>query len=143
MNNRLLVGLIAATVGAIVALGSPVLARGGFGGGGHGGVGHIGAMGVGAHFGGGMAGPHFGGAHFGGAHFAGAPMAHAAFAPRGAGVAFHGPLGFHHHGVFRHHRFHRFAFIGTPYYAGYYDSCWRRLWTAYGPRWVNVCGDWY
>ena len=21
----------------------------------------------------------------------------------------------------------------------YYDGCWRRIWTAYGPRWTNVC----
>ena len=43
-----------------------------------------------------------------------------------------------------HHRFHRFAFIGVPYaYAdyAYYDDCWRRIWTAYGLQWTNVCGN--
>ncbi|TPQ35152.1 hypothetical protein C2U70_15370 [Bradyrhizobium guangdongense] len=149
MNNRLLTGLVAATVAATLAVASPVLARGG-GGGGHGGFGG-GMRGGGMH----MGGAHVGGAHFGGARFAGpamghaafgprfagAPMARAAFAPRFAGAGWHG----HHHGVFRHHRFHRFAFIGAPaIYAGYYDGCWRRAPTPYGWQWVNVCGDyWY
>jgi hypothetical protein len=52
--------------------------------------------------------------------------------------------GFHHgfHDRF-HHRFRHFAFFGGPFYAdyGYYDGCWRRAWTPYGPQWVNVCGD--
>ena len=36
-------------------------------------------------------------------------------------------------------------FFGAPFwYADYgYDSCWSRVWTAYGPQWVNVCGDYY
>ena len=79
----------------------------------------------------GMGGAHFaamgvGGPHFSGGHFAGGNFSHAAFSPR---------FGFHH----RFH--HRFVFLGAPFlYAGY-DSCWRRYWTAYGLRWVNVCGD--
>ena len=43
-----------------------------------------------------------------------------------------------------HHRFHhrRFAFVGAPYlYTNYYDGCWRRVWGAYGPQWVNVCAS--
>ena len=23
---------------------------------------------------------------------------------------------------------------------GYYDDCWSRMWTPYGPQWANVCG---
>jgi hypothetical protein len=119
----------------MVALAPPALARGGGGGGGHGGGfggGHFGggmhAMGGGMHFGG------MGGQRFGGARFAAMPRT--AFAPRFAHTAFHRP--------FFHHRFHhrRFAFVGAPYlYAGYYDGCWRRVWGAYGPQWVNVCAS--
>ena len=125
MNHRLLTCVIAAVVGTTVALASPALARGGHGGhGGHGGMhGGMRAMGGGA-------------MHFRG--MGGAPRAafapRASFAPRFARASFH--RGFHHR---FHHR--RFAFIGAPYlYAGY-DSCWRRLWTSYGPRWVNVCAS--
>jgi hypothetical protein len=134
---------------------------GGVGGGMHfGGVGggmRFGGMGGGPRFGGMGGGPRFGafggGARFGGARFAtarfaGAPFAaHAAFAPRFSSFAFrHNAF---HHAFFRHrfHRFNRFAFVGVPFaYAsyGYYDGCWRNVWTAYGPQWVNVCGDyWY
>ena len=123
MKKRILTGLMAAVLGTTVALASPAFARGG--GGGHGGMG-------GGH--GGMGGGH-GGMHAMG----GAPrFAHAAFAPRFAHAGFHRP--------FFHHRFHhrRFAFIGEPYlYAGYNYGCLRRVWTAYGPRWVNVCDDGY
>ena len=168
MNNRLLKGLTAATIVAVMAIASPVLARGGGGGGGHGGgfgggghFGgggmHVGGMGGGMHFGG-MGGAHFSGARFAGspmaAHaafgprFAGAPLAtRAAFGPRFAGAGWHGrPFIGRHAFFFRHHRFHRFAFIGAPfYYANYYDDgCWRRSLTPYGWQWVNVCGDsWY
>jgi len=62
----------------------------------------------------------------------------AAFAP-----GFARPALTHH--AFFHHRFHhfrRFAFIGVggPFYASY-DYCWRRVWTAWGPQWINVCSD--
>ena len=81
---------------------------------------------IGPHWGGGMhhaaIGPHWGG----GWH------------PRFSHFAFHRPF-FHHR--FFHHRFHRFAFIGVPFAYASYDDCWRRVWTAVGPRWVNVCGD--
>ena len=43
-----------------------------------------------------------------------------------------------------HHRFHNrfFAFgFGGPYYDYAYNSCWTRVPTRYGWRWVNVCGD--
>jgi len=92
------------------------------------------------------AAPHFGavGTRFGSSRFASAPFAaHAAFAPHAAFVP-HSRFAFHHgfHHRFFHHRFHRFAFFGAPFvdYA-YYDSCWRRVWTSYGVRVVNVCGD--
>jgi hypothetical protein len=70
----------------------------------------------------GFAGNRFG---FAGSRFAGPRFAHAGFA---------------HHGRFFHHRHHRFAFIGVPYAYAAYDGCWRRTWTPYGLRWVNVCG---
>jgi hypothetical protein len=136
MNHRLRNCLVAGVVGTALALAAPALARGGGHGGGFGGHGGgfggmrgggMHAMGGGMHFGG------MGGARFGGARFAGAPVAHAGFAPRFSHAAFH--RGFHHR---FHHR--RFAFVGAPYlYAGYYDGCWRRVWTGYGPRWVNLC----
>ena len=51
-------------------------------------------------------------------------------------------FGFHHHHHFFHHR--RFFFIGGGpyYYTEYgYDDCLRQVWTRYGVRWINVCGD--
>jgi hypothetical protein len=51
------------------------------------------------------------------------------FGPRFAGVhRFHRPF-------FRH----RFAFAGAPFAYASYGGCWRRTWTAWGPRWINVC----
>jgi hypothetical protein len=151
MHNRLLKGLTAATIAAVMAVASPVLARGG-GGGGHGG------FGGGGHFGGGMHAGGFGGMHVGGmggarfAHvgapaFGGARFAHAGFAPRfaGAGAGWHGRPFIGRHAFFHHRHFRRFAVFGAPFvYAGYNDGCWRRSWTPYGWQWVNVCGDsWY
>jgi hypothetical protein len=72
-------------------------------------------------------------------HF-GRPGFSPAFAPRFNRFAFHDRRFFFHH-----HR--RFAFFGAPFLfasAGW-DSCWRRVWTPYGPRWVDVCSgysDW-
>jgi hypothetical protein len=63
-----------------------------------------------------------------------------ALAPRFSRAAFvpHHPFFFHH----RFHHFRRFAFVGGPFfYASYYDGCWRRVWTAWGPQWINVCSD--
>jgi len=133
MTTRLRSWLIAAAIGTTLAIASPALAF-------HGGM----------HMGGGMGGMHMGGMHFGGPRFAApgghfgamnfarpgfSPVARSGFAPRFSRFAFHDRF------AFRHHRFHRFAFIGAPFaYAASYDSCWRRLWTAYGPRWINVCG---
>jgi hypothetical protein len=74
-------------------------------------------------------------AHFSGGHFAGARFAHAGFSPRFSSFGFRG------HGRFFHHRFHRFAFVGGPFLYASYDSCWSRVWTPYGPRWVDVCSD--
>lgn len=169
MNNRLLKGLTAATIAAVMAIASPVLARGGGGGGGggHGGGGFGGGggrgFGGGGHFGGGgMHAGGFGGMHvggMGGAHFAhvggpgfrgpafgGARFAHAAIGPRFAGTGWHGrPFIGRHAFFFHHHHFRRFAVFGAPYYANYYDDgCWRRSLTPYGWQWVNVCGEnWY
>ena len=134
MNNKLLNGFIAGALATTLALASPALARGGGGGGHGGGMGggmHGGGMGGGAHFSG-MSGAHFSGSRFAGAHFA-----HSGFSPRFSRFAVHG-------GRFFHHRHHRFAFVGLPYTYAAYDGCWRRVWTSYGLRWVNVCySDYY
>jgi hypothetical protein len=117
MNNKVLGCLVAGALAAILALGSPALARGGGGGGGGGG-----------HGGGGMpaGGMPGGGMHAGGGHFASGHYGHAGFSPRFG---------------FRGHRFGRFAFVGVPFGYAAYSSCWRRAWTPYGPRWINVCSD--
>ena len=126
MNNKLLSCIVAGALGTSLALASPVFARGGGGGGMHGGMGG-GMHSAGMHVGG------MGGAHFSGSHFAGARFAHAGFSPRFSSFAFRGHR--------FHHRFHRFAFVGGPFLYASYDSCWRRVWTPYGPQWVDVCGD--
>ena len=100
---------------------------------------HAGGWGGGMHAGGWGGGMHTGGwgggAHFSGGHFAGARFAHAAFSPRFSSFGFRG------RGHFIHHRFNRFAFFGGPFAYAAYDSCWSRVWTPYGPQWVDVCGD--
>jgi len=56
---------------------------------------------------------------------------------------------FHHRPfVHRHHffvrRHHRFFFVGAPIFAaGYGYNCWRWVPTAWGPRRIWVCGDYY
>ena len=91
MNNRLLTGLTAAAIATVMAVASPVFARGGhvgFGGGHFGGGGHFaGGMHVG-----GMGGARF--AHAGGPAFGGVRFAHAAIGPRFAGAGWHGHHGF-------------------------------------------------
>jgi hypothetical protein len=170
MKYKLSQWLLAGAFGAALALAPPAFAfrGGGGGGGGHMGGG-FGGMGGGMHaMGGGMGGGmhsfggggmHFsgmgGGSHVGGLggapHFAGsrfgsAPFAHAAFTPGFSRFGSHERFGFHdrfafHHRFF-HHRFHRFAFFGAFAAAyPYYDDCWRRVWTRFGPRLVNVCYD--
>lgn len=151
MHNKLLKGFTAATIAAVMALASPVLARGGghggFGGGGHFGGGmHAGGFGGGMRGGGmhvgGMGGARF--AHVGGPGFGGARFAHAGFAPRFAGAGWHGRPFIGRHAFFHHRHFRRFAVFGAPFvYAGYNDGCWRRSWTPYGWQWVNVCGDYW
>ena len=155
MNHRPFKCLVAGVLVTALALASPALARGGGGGGGggHGG----GGGGFGGHGGGGFGGMHggggFGGMHGGGGwgggmhgmgggphfaalgapHVAGAPFGHPGFSPRVAHGAFNHRFGHHHN--------RRFAFFGGPFYDdyGYYDGCWRRIWTDYGPQWTNVC----
>lgn len=138
MNSKLLNCLIAGALATTLALASPAFAFRGGGGGMHGGMHAMGGGGMHVMGGGMRFGGWHGGPHFGGGRFAAAPLAHAAFSPRFSGVAFHGRP------AFFHHRFHRFAFVGVPFaYTAYtaYDSCWRRTWTPYGLRWINVCGD--
>jgi hypothetical protein len=160
MSNRLANYFIAGALVSALALASPALARGGggggmgMGGGGGGmgmGTGHGmgGAMGIGTGHGmGSVTGMHSMGMvghpmgvapHVGARSFATMPMSRAAFAH----PVFSHPV-FPHHAFFHHHhnRFNRFAFVGGGdyFYAGY-DDCWRRVWTAYGPQWVNLCAD--
>ena len=162
MNNKLLSCLIAGALSATLALASPVLARGG-GWWRHGGaaVWEAGCMaGHGRRHACRRHGrrrafrrhgrrrafrrrwPGFSGSRFAQLAFCGAccvspRFSHPGFSPRFSRSAFRD--GFHHR--FFHHRLHRFAFIGAPYAYAAYDSCWRRVWTPYGLRWVNVCGD--
>jgi len=145
MNSRLFGYLVAGAFAAAIALAPPVLAfgggHGGGGGGGWGGGGmgmhSMGSMGVGMSRG-----------AIGARSFTAMPMSRAALAPnfsraalapRFSRAAFvpHHPFFFHH----RFHRFNRFAFVGGPFFYGGYDDCWRRVWTAYGPQWVNLCAD--
>jgi hypothetical protein len=67
-------------------------------------------------------------------------MGHAAFG-RAAGFGhFMGgrSFAFRDRFAFRHRFFGPgLAFVGAPY--AYYDSCYSRVWTAWGWRWVNVC----
>lgn len=152
MDHKFAKSFIAASLAVTLALAPPALARGGgggggggghggggFGGGGHGGFGGgmhggmgVGGMGGGAHFGGVGPGPGFGTRFAGGPHFGGAPFAHGVHGPR-----------FSHFAGHRHFFHRRFAFAGGPYYySDYgYDGCWRQVWTAYGPRWADVCGE--
>jgi hypothetical protein len=103
------------------------------GGGMHFGGGHFGGMG-GPHIGAGFAGPR---ASFAAVRPGFSPIGRPGFSPA-FGPRFHN-LAFHHNHFF-FHRHHRFFAFGAPFiYAASYDSCWRRVWTAYGPQWVNVC----
>ena len=131
MNSRLFGYLVAGAFAAAIALAPPVLA---FGGGM--GMHSMGSMGVG------MSRGAIGARSFTAmpvSRAAFAPMSRAALAPRFSRAAFvpHHPFFFHH----RFHRFNRFAFVGGPFFYGGYDDCWRRVWTAYGPQWVNLCAD--
>jgi hypothetical protein len=160
MSNRLASYVIAGALLSALALASPALAKGGgmgMGGGGHGmgggmGMGHGmgGGMGMGHYSGGGMGWggrsmgmvghPSWGvGPHVGTRSLAAMPMSRAALAPQFSRAAFvpHHPFFFHH----RFHRFNRFAFVGGPFFFAGYDGCWRRVWTAWGPQWINVCSD--
>jgi hypothetical protein len=71
-------------------------------------------------------GGHGGGGH-GGGHFAGSHFAHAGSSSGFSRYAYRG------------HRFHGFGFVGVPFAYAAYNSCWRKAWTPYGLRWVNVC----
>jgi hypothetical protein len=143
MNNRVFGLLIAGVLGASLAIAPQAKAfHGGMGGGGM----HMGGGMGGGHWGGG-GGMHWGGggAHWGGMggmhHFATGSFGNRAFVgSHFRRFAFHDRDDFFRHRfLFRHHRhFRSFAFIGAPYGYGY-DGCWRRVWTAYGPQWVNTC----
>jgi hypothetical protein len=158
MNGKLLGYLSAGALATALALASPAFARGG-GGGGGGGGGH-GGGGMGGHgMGGGMGHSMGGGGGWGGGmrsmgamsrpmgamamHPAGmgGPMRTAAIGPHWSGAGWHHHANFSHFHHRFHHRFNRFAFFaGAPYYDyAYYDDCWRRVWTGYGLRVVNVC----
>ena len=125
MINKLFSCVVAGALGATVALTSPVQARGG---GSMGGGMHAGGMGGGTHF-----GAMGGGMRFGGSPFAGTHFVHPGFPSRFSRFAFRDRRFFRHD---------RFAFIGAPFLYDdyYYDGCWRRAWTSYGPQWINACG---
>jgi hypothetical protein len=82
-----------------------------------------------------------------GASFAAMPMTRGAVSPAFSGWhgSWHAGPHFAHFGFHHHNHFRRFFFVGgAPYdYSDYssYDDCLRRVWTGYGVRWINVCGD--
>jgi hypothetical protein len=136
MSKKLLGYFTAGVLAAALALASPALAGHGGGGGRHGMGGGMGG-GMGTHSMGGMGmHPMGGGVTSLSAVRPGTSFAAMAMSPHFA------QSGFHHHDHFFHHR--RFFFVGGApyYYTDYgYDDCLRRVWTGYGVRWVNVCGD--
>jgi hypothetical protein len=137
MHNKLFRGFAMTALATALAIASPALA---FHGGGGGGGGRGGGWGGGMHsMGGGWS--HMGGM---GSHYAMAPYSRTAFSPHPSHFAFHDRDGFRFRDRddFRHHRFHRFAFFGAPYYYADYgdDGCVRQVWTRSGLQWVNVCG---
>jgi hypothetical protein len=114
----------------------PSFAIAAHGGGGHGGGGHMGG-GWGGHMGGGsgghsmaMAGGHMGSWHGGNWHHA---------------ASHQGRFVHRHNRFFFVHRHNRFFFVGAPFFAayGYGYDCWRWVPTAWGPRRIWVCGDYY
>jgi hypothetical protein len=129
---------------AIILL--PSFAVAGHGGGGHGGGGHMGGGWGGGHMGGGWGGGHMGGGW--GRH--GVAMAGGRMGGWHGGnwhhAAFHNGRFVHRHNRFFFVRRHnRFFFAGGPVFAAYgsgYD-CWRWVPTAWGPRRIWVCGDYY
>jgi hypothetical protein len=155
ISNRLASYFIAGALVSALALASPALAKGGGGGGMGGGGGGMGGgggehgmgggMGMGAGHGlSGVTGTHSMGMvghpmgvapQMGARSFATMPTSRAAFAPAFSHPAFPHHAFFHHH----HNRFNRFAYGGGDYFYAGYDDCWRRVWTAYGPQWVNLC----
>jgi hypothetical protein len=126
LMRRLLIAL------AIALLPSIALAHGGHGGGGHGG-GH----------GGGWSGGHMGGG-WSGARVSSGWNSRAAVGTAHVGGWSGNRFGMRNHGSFRHgrfvHRHGRVFFVGGgPWWVGGYDSCWRWVPTAWGPRSVWVC----
>ena len=86
------------------------------------------AHGPGGHMSGGWGGHRMGGWHGGNWH-------HAHF-------FHHRPFVHRRHFFVRRH--HRFFFVGGPIFAaGYGYDCWRWVPTAWGPRRIWVCGDYY
>jgi hypothetical protein len=141
MKRKLFVSLAAIALGAAFGFVTPAIAfhgGGGFGGGGF--------------HGGGFGGMHGGGMFLGDGGFHGGLQGGMgagrgeAFAPAvhrfgGAPVGFRHNLAFRHVG-FRNRHFRNVAFFGAPFFYGdYSDGCWRQVWTSYGWRWANICGD--
>ncbi len=149
MESKLLGGLAALAI--VAAATAPAAARGfgGFGGGRlGGGMGGFSAPHPGGGFGGfgGGLGGGFGAPHLGGGFMGPRPGLGGGgmFMPGGRpfGRPFMGRPGFPGHAFRHHHGFHRFAYLPFGGYGFYnYGVCWRRAWTPYGWRWVNVCYD--
>jgi hypothetical protein len=114
MRNKLI--MVAALMAALALPVTAANARfGGFGG-------HVG--GFGGHIGG------------WGGHVGGWGGFHPGFRVGGFGHPF-----FFHRPIFFHRPFFaRRFFFGGPIYAGFYGSCWRVVWTPWGPARRWVCG---
>ena len=63
-------------------------------------------------------------------------MGHAGSGGGHAGFSHPGGFG---HGAFGHPGGFRHRFFGPGFVAVPYDSCYPRVWTRWGWRWVNVC----
>jgi hypothetical protein len=143
MINRLRSSLIAAALSATFAVASPALAfHGGMGGGG---------MHMGGGWGGGWHGPMHMNSMMGPVHANGwsgtRHVSRFAFHDRDDFRFRHFDRDdffrhrFDRDDFFRHHRFrHHFAFAAAPFDYTNYSDCWRRVWTPYGPQWVDICG---
>ena len=138
--------LITITAIATLGVGSTAIAMHGGGGGGGGGGGHggggWGGGGHGSGWGGGSAAMHGSGM---GRPMTAAPMVGGRVQGWGGRTVSRSNLAWGHDHDHFHHKFHNrfFAFgVAGPYLYDYgYNSCWTRIPTYYGWKWVYVCGD--
>jgi len=135
--------LITLTAVAVMGLGSAAMAHSGGGGGGGGG-----GRGGGGWGGGGRGGGGWGHAMVHGGPMLASPMVRVQgwgnFDRNHFAWSSHNHFQDHFHERFRHrfhNRFFAFGFPGPYLYDYAYNSCWTRVPTYYGWKWVYACGD--